>query len=338
VGDLRGGETRTSETDLTVPGPPAEGPFVSGITLASSIAPVGEDVEGEFVNDGLSIIPNPTKLISDGDPLLPIYYEVYRLPAAPAGDGPFVVRYDVSQLNGRRFVRVERLLEAEGGDIARVETLDLAGVPPGSYRLSLYVEGRDGEEVAAANKEFMVYHEYSREELVELKGKFTPYSLEEEQQIRGELSLIASAAELAAFEALPAEEKPIFVDNFWARRDPDKETAANEFKNAFYQRYYHVQERFSTPFREGVDTDMGRVYLKYGEPDQVSRSPMGMHSQVTVDTSTWQSRAFEAWEYFDARGVDSQNIIFVFTDEDGDGDYEIDSATVPGYGKLIRSY
>lgn len=337
VGDLAGGSTRSSDVDLGVAGPPAEGPFVSGIKLASSIAPVGEDVEGEFVKNGLSIIPNPTKLVSDGDPALPIYYEIYRLPVKEGEAETFVISYDVSQLNGRRFVRVERLLEAGASDVARVETLDLAGVPPGSYRLSLRIEDREGEELAGAEKEFMVYHEFSQEELVQFKGKFMPYSLEEEKQIRKELSLIASEAELAAFDALPAEEKPIFVDNFWARRDPDKETATNEYKNAFYQRYYYVQERYTTPFREGVATDMGRVYLKYGEPDQVSRSPMGMRSEVTISTSTWQSKPFEAWEYLDAGGVDNQNIIFVFIDEDGDGDYEIDSSTVPGYGSLIRS-
>ena len=337
VGDLSGGSTRSSEVDLAVAGPPAEGPFVSGIKLASSIAPVGEDVEGEFVKNGLSIIPNPTKLVSDGDPLLPIYYEVYRLPVAAGEKETFVVRYDVSQLNGRRFVRVERVLEVEGSDVARVETLDLTGVPPGSYELSLHIEDREGGETASANKEFMVYHEYSQEELVQFKGKFMPYSLEEEKQIRKELSLVASDMELATFDALPTEEKPIFVDNFWARRDPDKETATNEFKNVFYQRYYYVQERYSTPFREGVATDMGRVYLKYGEPDQVSRSPMGMSSEVSLDSSTWQSKPFEAWEYFDPGGVDNQNVIFVFIDEDGDGDYEMDSSTVPGYGSLIRS-
>jgi GWxTD domain-containing protein len=337
VGDLSGGGTRSSEVGVAIAAPPAEGPFVSGIKLASSIAPVGEDVAGEFIKNGLSVIPNPTKLVSDSDPALPIYYEIYRLPVAEGEAETFVLRYDVSQLNGRRFVRVERLLEVEASDVVRVETLDLTGVPPGSYRLSVFIDDREGGEMARAEKDFMIYHEYSQEELVQFKGKFMPYSLEEEKQIRKELSLIASDAELAAFDALPAEEKPIFVDNFWARRDPDKETATNEYKNAFYQRYYYVQERYSTPFREGVVTDMGRIYLKYGEPDQVSRSPMGMRSEVTVNTSTWQSKPFEAWEYLDTGGVDNQNIIFVFIDDNGDGDYEIDSSTVPGYGSLIRS-
>jgi GWxTD domain-containing protein len=336
VGDLGGGSSRVSTLDVNVPGAP-DGPFASGIELASSIAPADADVIREFVKGGLTVIPNPTKLVSDGDGLLPIYYELYRLPVGEEGKASFVIVYEVSQLNGRRFVKVERALETAAPDVVRAETLDLKGVPPGSYELSLRLENRDGGEILRARKEFMVLHQVTDRELVEFKGKFMPYSLEEEKQKRRELSLIASDAEMAAFDALSAEEKPIFVDNFWARRDPDSNTSVNEFKNAFYHRYYYVQERYTTPFREGVDTDMGRIYLKYGEPDEVMRSPMGMASEVDIDTSTWQSKPFEAWEYFTTGGVGNQYIMFVFIDYDGDGSFDLDASTVPGYGRLIRS-
>ncbi len=336
VGDLSGGGPRVSTLDVVVPGRP-DGPFASGIELASSIAPVDADVAGEFVKGGLNVVPNPTKIVSDVDATLPIYYEIYGLAMGENGKAEYVVAYDVSQLNGRRFLRVERALAAGAADVVRAETLNLKGVPAGSYELSLRLKTRAGEEILRARKEFMVLHQITSEELVELRGKFMPYSLEEEKQKRRELALVATEEELAAFDALPPEEKPIFVDNFWSRRDPDPSTPENEFKNAFYGRYYYVQERFSTPFREGVETDMGRIYLKYGEPDEVQRSPMGVGSQVDIDTSTWQSKPFEAWEYFTAGGVDNQYILFVFVDEDGDGSFEVDAATVPGYGRLMRS-
>lgn len=336
VGDLGGGGSRVSTLDVTVPAP-ADGPFASGIELASSIAPVDADVVGEFVKNGLNVIPNPTKLVNDGDGALPIYYELYRLPMGEDGKANFVVSYDVSQLNGRRFLKVERALEATAPDVVCAETLDLKGVPPGSYELSLRLESRGGDELLRARKKFMVFHHVTGKELADLKGKFMPYSLEEEKQKRRELSLVASDAELAAFDALSTEEKPIFVDNFWARRDPDPDTPVNEIKNAFYTRYYYVQERYTTPFREGVDTDMGRIYLKYGEPDEVLRSPMGMRSEVSINTSTWQSKPFEAWEYFTTGGVDTQYVLFVFIDSEGDGSFDLDASTVPGYGRLIRS-
>jgi hypothetical protein len=81
---------------------------------------------------------------------------------------------------------------------------------------------------------------------------------------------------------------------------------------------------------------MGRIYLKHGEPDEVLRSPMGMRSEVSINTSTWQSKPFEAWEYFTTGGVDTQYVLFVFIDSEGDGSFDLDASTVPGYGRLIR--
>jgi len=98
-----------------------------------------------------------------------------------------------------------------------------------------------------------------------------------------------------------------------------------------------VEERYRTPFRDGVDTDRGRVYMKFGAPDEIITNPMGARSETGIDYSAWSSDPFEAWEYFKSGGVDNQYIFFVFVDRNGDGDYDLDSSSVPGYGKLIRS-
>ncbi len=338
VADLGGGEPYVKESKLTVSPAPAAGPFASSIVIANAIAPVAAGTRGEFIRDGLSVIPNPTKLISDNAAILPVYFELYRLPRNENVKPAFVLHYDVSQLNGRRFVSIQRPFDVkEGVDVARVEDLDLAGVPPASYVLTMKLNDASGRELLQVRKEFMIYHQYDAGEIAEIQGKFNPYSLEEEKRVRKELTFVGTDAEVAAFDALPPEEKPIFVENFWARRDPDKDTPENEYENAFYNRYYYVQEHFATPFQEGADSDQGRVYLKYGKPDEVISSPMGLASQVNVDTSTWQSEPFEAWEYLTPGGVDNQYILFVFVDSDGDGAFELDAATVPGYGRLLRA-
>ncbi len=336
VGDPSVGQVHLTKVPIHIAPPPETGGYASDLEIASSIAPEGGEVRGEFVKNRLNVIPNPTKIINDRDPRLPVYYELYRLPVGE-GAGSFTAIYDVSQTNGRRFMKTERTIEAVGADVIRVDDLDLTGVPPGRYALNLTVTRSDGAKVAAARKDFVVYHEYAPEEIAGLRNKYTPYSQEEEQQVYKELSLVGTPEELAAFRALPPEEKPLFVENFWARRDPDRNTPENEYKNAFYTRYQYAQEHFSTPFLEGIDTDRGRVYLKYGPPDQIITSPVGMPSQVDVDSSSWASEPFEAWEYLTPGGVESQYILFVFVDYDGDGSYRVESATVPGYGKLIRA-
>jgi len=336
VGDLNSKQSHLSEFAVAVPAAPAEGPFISSLELASSMAPVEAGAVGEFVKNGLSIIPNPTKLVSDRGGTVSVYYELYRLPAAGGERGP-ALRYEILLASGKAAVKAERELATGAADVVRTETLDLAGVPPGSYVLSLKVVRPDGAALVSSRKEFVIYHEYAPEEVADIRDRFRPFSQEENKRVRKELSLVATPAELTAFDALPDEEKPLFVENFWQRRDPDKATPDNEFKNAFYNRYQYIQDHYSMPFREGVDTDRGRIYLKYGQPDQVITNPLGLPSQTDIDASSWQSKPFEAWEYLKTGGVDNQYILFVFVDVDGDGSYQLDSSTVPGYGRLIRA-
>jgi len=335
VGDLVSGQPYIAETRVVVPPAPAAA-FLSGVEVASVAADAMGATEGEFLKNGLNVVPNPTKIIPAAPDALTIYYEIYD-PAGGGGERAYKMRYEIAQLNGRRFLQEERSVAAAAPTTARVETFDVGGFPPGRYALKLTLVSQAGEELAQGLKEFVIYQEYAPAGLLSFQEKYRPYSAEEESRVRKEIGLIATPEEMAAFDALPLEEKPIFVEHFWRRRDPDPTTPANELKNAFYERYQYVQEHYSTPFREGVDTDRGRVYLKYGQPDLVITSPMGLPSQVGIDTSSWQSDPFEAWEYHVAGGVDNQYILFVFVDFDGDGSYEIDASTVPGYGKLIRS-
>lgn len=336
VGDLTSGQSYLSESAVQIPARPAEGVSISSLEIANTAAPVEPDVTGEFIKNNYAVVPNPTKLLPAAPGALIVYYELYGL-APGAGEGDYTLRYDIYQLNGRRFLEERRRLTAAARTVARLDTFDLSGYPSGAYKVVVAVNNGNGEEVARGVKEFVIYQPRLPEESPSAVGNYRLYSPDEEKRVRKELSIVAEAEELAAFDALPPEEKPIFVENFWARRDPAPETPENEFKNTFFERYQYVQEHFSTPFREGVDTDRGRVYMKYGEPDMIIRSPMGLSSQVTIDTSTWLSEPFEAWEYYTAGGVDSQYILFVFVDFDGDGSYEIDAATVPGYGKLLRA-
>jgi len=332
IGDLVAGEPSVDTVKVVLPAAPAAGPYLSDVEIANAVAPADPEENVEFVKSGFNVLPNPTKIVSDREPSMSIYLEVYRIPEG----SDYTLLFEIAQTNGRRFFTLERPLGDSTGDIARVETLDITGIPPGPYQLNVKLFDQERRELYGVTKGFAIYHEYGADELAALRGKFMPYSLEEEKQVRREIALVATPSELAAYDVLPAEEKPIFVDNFWTRRDPDKNTPENEFKNAFYARYRYAQAHFSTPFREGIDTDRGRIYLKFGEPDNIQHSPMGTESESGFEGSSWQSEPFEGWEYNKTGGIDNQYILFVFIDSNGDGNYELDSSTVPGYGRPIR--
>jgi GWxTD domain-containing protein len=151
-------------------------------------------------------------------------------------------------------------------------------------------------------------------ELVEGKSKWRverAFEVEESGPPRGRefkkilepLALIAEPDEIEYLRSLTPEEQPKGWEEFWRRRDPSPETTRNEAMLEFFRRLRYVEQRFRG-FGPGWRSDMGRVYIKYGAPDQVESRP-----------GTTQSPQLEIWYY------NRPARRFVFADRDGFGRY-----------------
>src|SRR5438128_649061 len=118
------------------------------------------------------------------------------------------------------------------------------------------------------------------------------------------------------------EERERFIEEFWRRRDPDPDTEANEYREAYYERIAYVNEHFASGM-PGYKTDRGRIYLKYGKPDTVESHPSGgPYERASYEgggsTSTYP---FERWFYRNIPGRTGAEIEFV--DPTGSGEYRI---------------
>lgn len=118
------------------------------------------------------------------------------------------------------------------------------------------------------------------------------------------------------------EEREQFIGEFWRLRDPDPDTEENEYREAYYERVQYANEHFSSGIR-GVKTDRGRIYLKYGKPDEVESHPSGgaytlASYEGNGSTSTYP---FEKWWYRNLPGRSDVEIEFV--DPTGSGEYRI---------------
>jgi len=322
VGDLISGEASLYKKEIYFPDY-YDGITISDIELSNVIAPSSET--GEFLKNGYWVIPNPTRLVSDYPGETHIYFEIYNADSAP---DETMLEYIIQLKNGKILLRNSEIF-TNRTDIAKVKSFDLKGFPAGSYDIVISLVSNE-ETLAQSKKPFVIYHETTAEELAALKSKYLPFTKTEESEIRHYLSYLATEEELKAFDALSAEEKPIFVEYFWERHDPYPETEENEFRDEFFTRFDYVNQNFYTPFRNGADTDRGKIYLRFGEPDDIVREPGGLPSQIDYDSSTWQTKPFEVWEYFGA--VEGQLVWFHFVDKNGDGSFRIETSSLPGYG------
>jgi GWxTD domain-containing protein len=85
--------------------------------------------------------------------------------------------------------------------------------------------------------------------------------------------LVLTGEEQDIFLHLPdAEARREFIVDFWAKRDPDPETEANEFKAEFEARIAYADAHFREG-RRGINTDRGRIYVYLGPPYQTDYYP-----------------------------------------------------------------
>lgn len=129
---------------------------------------------------------------------------------------------------------------------------------------------------------------------------------------------IITPQERAAFLKLATnEEREMFVQQFWERRDPTPGTPENEFMDEHYRRIAQANLRFPTATgTAGWRTDRGRIYIVYGPPDEIDdhSSPgfynrpgdRGPHTFPYID---WTYRYIEGignnvtMEFFDPAGA-----------------------------------
>jgi GWxTD domain-containing protein len=121
------------------------------------------------------------------------------------------------------------------------------------------------------------------------------------------LSYIATDQEYEELrKAKDDDERARRWEAFWARRDPTPDTPRNEALLDFFKRVRFANTHFSGQTLAGWRTDQGRIYIRYGSPDQVEER-----------AATFYDPPLVIWHYY------AINRRFVFADREGFGRYEL---------------
>jgi len=139
-----------------------------------------------------------------------------------------------------------------------------------------------------------------------------------------DVDLILTQSERDAWTKLDTDdEREKFIEDFWHSRDPDPDTEENEFKEQFFERVAYANEHFSSG-KPGRLTDRGRIYIKFGKPDEIESHPAGgLYDRPSYEgggsTSTYP---FEKWFYRYLPNIRS-GIELEFVDPTGSGEYRL---------------
>ena len=289
-----------------------------------------------FVRNGRTLLPNPERL-----------YGLF----APELRAAFVARSEVE----RPWHWTTRALDGGGQAIATREStvaatrvlrggvvVDLSTKPAGGYELELRVWQEGGAPPLVRRARFSVAWQADS-------------WLRNPREVQDDVHFLLGAEDEEAFALLSPGEQERYLDDFWAVRDPVPGTPENEARTKFLRRVDHANRSYTRPgLGKGMFSDMGRTYVRYGEPSEVVNQVIPTGDQ-TIDLIILQlianedreigdvkskgpggdQRPFELWIYEGPIGLPPdadpavagrvlrKRIVFLFVDDVGVGDYRL---------------
>lgn len=284
---------------------------LSDIQLCSNIIENSENKSSYFFKNTYETHPNPSNVYGDGLPILFYYIELYDL-VEEGKKNPLKMVTKIIDASGREKYNKEKLIYRKYNSIVEVGAINITKYPSGTYTLAVYLIDSLYNFGLVSSKKFFVYNSQVKQEEFQRKQETDFLSSEFVVMTEDELNIyfekskyIASSSEIKTWSNLDnIDSKKQFLFNFWKQRDPDPNTAENEFKKEYFDRVRKADEMFRTPRELGWKSDRGRVYIVYGEPSEIDRYPNEMDAYP-----------YEIWSYNNIEG----GVIFVFGDITGTG-------------------
>ena len=286
--DKNSRQTSTLNFSLKIPDYREKNLTLSGVEFAQEIS---DSTSGtKFDKQGKKIIPKVERIFAGEDQKLWFYYEIYKNKPQPAN---LEITYELIDYLQRHIHQETEKFRLEQSSLGILKSLNLENLSPNSYTLSIRIKEKSGSN-ASLTEDFQV--EWSP--VFYVKSDF--------KRAVEHLRYIANDEETKRLKKAPKEEQLQKWEEFWKSKDPVPATPLNELKEQYYQRMKYANLRFKTYSKEGWKTDMGMVYIKYGQPDEVDRHPFDR-----------EEKGFQIWYYYDLRRV------FTFVDSFGNGEYEL---------------
>jgi GWxTD domain-containing protein len=317
-------------------------PALSGIAPAWEITNATESAA--FRKGPYEVYPHPSGYYGLSKDILSAYYEIYDEAPPPGGRGYRIHSLVLGAEGDTVLTGVDSVRVREGGAWPHAIMVDVSTFTAGHYRLVLHVE-REGERVAASSAtEF---------DILWVEDSWLADASDFYEVTAG---VLLSADEANHFPELSLGAKEVRIERAWREADPSPETAENEARNEFRRRVAYANARY-TIFSRGMFTDRGRVYIRFGEPDEtkIERLPVNDRTlshalgtsipQQSKETLTKTGsgvadfRPYEIWTY-DMRGKQitpryglnelNSGMKFVFVDEQGYGEYTLRYSSTSG--------
>ena len=333
---VQGPEVAKVEGDFEIPAAQA-GREISDLEFVWLDA--GSTPSRVFGRSGRNLVPNPERLYGLYATELAAYFQARGTPG-DARTWHWLAR--IVDSTGK-VVAVQESTMAASASVSSDIRMDVSGLPAGGFDLEMkaWQEGDPGALFRKSHFSIAWQPETWRRDPLD---------------VLDEAHFLIKAEEEDPFERLQAGEQERILDDFWKKRDPTPDTGVNEERIKFLRRVDFANRTYGRyGLGRGMFSDMGRTFIRYGEPDEVLREVIpgfddnlktivqqlaATEHRTLGNTEDGQPgadmRPFEVWIYegqiplpIDAdpgqsvTRVARQRLVFLFVDENWLGDYRL---------------
>lgn len=249
---------------------------ISDILLASSIL---RDTTGSYLTKGnLRIMPNPSAVFEEGTKMLFLYYELYNI---VPDTNELVVTYLLVDTTEKTIRKITKNLKKEFEQTALNLGINIEGLKLGSYQLKISVLDSLLNQRLEKSVGFEI-KKSGEKEVISVAD--LPYY--------DAIEYFVSEEEYKYFKGLNGEGRRLYLKKFWEKHN----------YNEIARRYEYADAQFKEGYLPGSKTDRGRIYIKYGMPDEVENKQFE------------ESNPYEYWQYYNG-------LEFIFVDVRGTQEY-----------------
>ncbi len=282
----------------------------------------------QFAKSGHEIWPYVSTYYPDNFEKLAFYAEIYFDEKSSTAEDRFVLTQYIANFNDNQKIEgYAKLSKITAKPVYPIlNSFDIKNLPSGNYNLVLEIRDKKNELIASEsifiqrlNQTKALSNETLNETTIE--GTFVENinNLDSLNEFVGCIKPIASNSEsdmanLQMVNGTPLSKKQ-FIYLFWKSKDPtNPEGAWLKYK----EEVKIVNLLFATRIKRGFETERGRIYLKYGKPNQVTDRP-----------NEPSAYPYQIWQYYNVGKFNNKFFLFYMPDLVSN-DYEVLNSDIPG--------
>ena len=267
----------------------------------------------KFVRGDYEFFVDPSHIYPRGiSDTLFIYYEIQNL--FPAVDGSSYITEKLRIFNDDYSSEIESNIKIEGSSLDIIQRIPADTLATGYYQIEVNIYDHITKNSETVSDYFVI----SEKTFI---GQSLFKDLEKEYHL---LRYFLPSSRFKSWDSLSEEARWNFVDRFWAQNNPNPHSSENDFIRIIRDRIDYANQHFSY-FKEGWETDLGRIYIRNGEPTEKEQN-------VTDSDTRLTRKEYEIWKYRNT------NRVYLFIDIQGNGNYRLIYSTNDDLEKVVSNW